>query len=367
MTEEELGQIMKEMEELAANETEEEPSDAQPPIEEVAEPASRQSPPSWSAPGAANTQAKQSSSEVMRDKLKTKKKRQLKRKATKRNESPPATTAGGAYYGGDIDREKRDAFHHQQQQRQTQKQSSRSRSSARRSKMASMSNSRFQELEDRLSENTRINVAYAEQQLAERKEADQLRRARYVVPRHLAAPVERIVATYDDVRADLYSVLGVPRSADDFALKRQYRALALQVHPDKNPHPDAKAAFDAIQDAYDVLANPSKRCDYDKELMKMARVRSLTPRKLRKMVQEGYNNVVSQWLLAWHQFRRGEPVDELTLLKHRLHEKLTELQHFGEHLRLLPTAADRVRLVNEAWARHRWALLVVALLLPAFA
>lgn len=261
--------------------------------------------------------------------------------------------------------------------------------------MASMSNSRFQELEDRLSENTRINVAYAEQQLAERKEADQLRRARYVVPRHLAAPVERIVATYDDVRADLYSVLGVPRSADDFALKRQYRALALQVHPgkprfltrvldrtaltadclfcwlpcaaDKNPHPDAKAAFDAIQDAYDVLANPSKRRDYDKELMKMARVRSLTPRKLRKMVQEGCNNVVSQWLLAWHQFRRGEPVDELTLLKHRLHEKLAELQHFGEHLRLLPTAADRVRLVNEAWARHRWALLVVALLLPAFA
>lgn len=99
--------------------------------------------------------------------------------------------------------------------------------------MASMSNSRFQELEDRLSEKTRINVAFAEQQLAERKEADQLRRARYVIPRQLAAPVERIVATYDDVRADLYSVLGVPRSADDFALKRQYRALALQVHPGK--------------------------------------------------------------------------------------------------------------------------------------
>lgn len=99
--------------------------------------------------------------------------------------------------------------------------------------MASMSNSRFQELEDRLSEKTRINVAFAEQQLTERKESDQLRRARYVVPRHLAAPVERIVATYDDVRADLYTVLGVPRSADDFALKRQYRALALQVHPGK--------------------------------------------------------------------------------------------------------------------------------------
>lgn len=76
---------------------------------------------------------------------------------------------------------------------------------------------------------------------------------------------------------------------------------------------------------------------------------------------------MSQWLLAWHQFRRGEPVEELTLLKRRLHEKLTDLQHFGEHLRLLPTAADRMRLVNEAWARHRWALLVVALLLPAVA
>lgn len=116
-----------------------------------------------------------------------------------------------------------------------------------------------------------------------------------------------------------------------------------------------------------MLANPSKRREYDKELMKIARARSLTPCKLRKITQEGWNNVVSQWLLAWHQFRRGEPVEELALMKHRLHQKLVDMQHFGEHLRLLPTAVDRVRLVNEKWAQHRWVLLVVALLMPALA
>lgn len=220
------------MEELAASETEEELRDEQPPIDVVVEPASRQTPPSWSSNGGGDTQSKKASAEALRDKLRTKKKRQLKRIVAKRKDSPSVAT-GGAYYGGDIDREKRDAFHQQQQQRQAKQQSSRSGGGARRSKMASMSNSRFQELEDRLSEKTRINVAFAEQQLAERKEADQLRRARYVIPRHLAAPVERIVATYDDVRADLYAVLDVARSADDFALKRQYRALALQVHPGK--------------------------------------------------------------------------------------------------------------------------------------
>lgn len=62
---------------------------------------------------------------------------------------------------------------------------------------------------------------------------------------------------------DYYEVLGVSRDADDELLKRQYRKLALQVHPDKNKAPGAADAFKAIGNAYAVLSDPEKRRLYD--------------------------------------------------------------------------------------------------------
>uniref|UniRef100_A0A915BMN2 J domain-containing protein n=1 Tax=Parascaris univalens TaxID=6257 RepID=A0A915BMN2_PARUN len=63
-----------------------------------------------------------------------------------------------------------------------------------------------------------------------------------------------------------YRVLGVPRTADDSAIKKAYRKLALQWHPDKNPDnkEDAEKKFKQIAQAYEVLSDPKKRSSYDR-------------------------------------------------------------------------------------------------------
>jgi len=64
---------------------------------------------------------------------------------------------------------------------------------------------------------------------------------------------------------DYYSVLGVGRGAGDAELKKAYRTLARQHHPDKNPG-DARAEerFKEISEAYAVLSDPDKRAHYDR-------------------------------------------------------------------------------------------------------
>ncbi|XP_048884101.1 dnaJ homolog subfamily C member 18-like isoform X1 [Brienomyrus brachyistius] len=62
---------------------------------------------------------------------------------------------------------------------------------------------------------------------------------------------------------DYYEILGVGKDAGDEDLKKAYRKLALQFHPDKNCAPGATDAFKAIGNAYAVLCNPEKRKQYD--------------------------------------------------------------------------------------------------------
>jgi molecular chaperone DnaJ len=64
--------------------------------------------------------------------------------------------------------------------------------------------------------------------------------------------------------ADLYQVLGVPADADDAAIKRAFRKLAKENHPDT--HPGDKAAeerFKSVSQAYEILSDPEKRKRYD--------------------------------------------------------------------------------------------------------
>jgi len=63
---------------------------------------------------------------------------------------------------------------------------------------------------------------------------------------------------------DPYDILGVPRTVNDAEMKRVFKKLARQVHPDLNPDdPQAEAAFKEISAAYDLLSNPTSRKLYD--------------------------------------------------------------------------------------------------------
>ncbi len=65
-------------------------------------------------------------------------------------------------------------------------------------------------------------------------------------------------------KRDYYEVLGVPKDADDAALKKAYRALAKKYHPDTNQgNPEAEAKFKEASEAYAVLSDPDKRRQYD--------------------------------------------------------------------------------------------------------
>jgi molecular chaperone DnaJ len=62
---------------------------------------------------------------------------------------------------------------------------------------------------------------------------------------------------------DYYEVLGVPRDADQQAIKDAFRQLALRYHPDRNKEPGAEERFKEIAEAYAVLSDPKKRSEYD--------------------------------------------------------------------------------------------------------
>lgn len=62
---------------------------------------------------------------------------------------------------------------------------------------------------------------------------------------------------------DLYSVLGVAKDADEDAIKKAFRKLAVQYHPDKNPGKASEAKFKEINQAYEVLSDKGKRALYD--------------------------------------------------------------------------------------------------------
>ncbi len=66
------------------------------------------------------------------------------------------------------------------------------------------------------------------------------------------------------VKRDYYEVLGVPRNASDEQIKKAFRKLAFQYHPDHNREDGAEEKFKEINEAYEVLSNSDKRNHYDR-------------------------------------------------------------------------------------------------------
>ena len=65
-------------------------------------------------------------------------------------------------------------------------------------------------------------------------------------------------------KRDYYEVLGVSKSADEKEIKKAYRKLAMQYHPDRNPdNKEAEEKFKEINEAYEVLSDETKRRNYD--------------------------------------------------------------------------------------------------------
>lgn len=65
-------------------------------------------------------------------------------------------------------------------------------------------------------------------------------------------------------KRDYYEVLGVPRSAKQDDVRKAFRRLARQYHPDINKDPDAEDRFKEVNEAYEVLNDPDKRAAYDR-------------------------------------------------------------------------------------------------------
>ena len=71
---------------------------------------------------------------------------------------------------------------------------------------------------------------------------------------------------YNDmvVKRDYYEILGIDRNATDEEIKKAFRKLAFQCHPDRNKEEGATEKFKELNEAYEVLSTPDKRANYDR-------------------------------------------------------------------------------------------------------
>lgn len=110
---------------------------------------------------------------------------------------------------------------------------------------------------------------------------------------------------------DYYQILGVERSADKDELKKAYRKLAVQFHPDRNPESkEAEERFKEVAEAYAVLSDPDKRKQYDTGSLDST---VLTPEWVDTILRRDFDSERRRQAerLRREQQRRGEEYIEL--------------------------------------------------------
>jgi molecular chaperone DnaJ len=107
------------------------------------------------------------------------------------------------------------------------------------------------------------------------------------------------MASQSWIDKDFYALLGVSKSASADEIKKAYRKLAMQYHPDKNPEKASEDKFKEIGEAYSVLSDTSKRAEYD---------------KLRDAMASGYGGFPGGGRVHVQDFGFGEEFDVEDLL-----------------------------------------------------
>lgn len=187
---------------------------------------------------------------------------------------------------------------------------------------------------------------------------------RFRVARKYSRPVEVILDMTRCPEHTHYDLLGVSPTASPTEIKQAYRLKSLEVHPDKNPHPDAKVAFDALVASYELLSNEEERQRYDEKRAVVCAARN--PFKISNIklaVVETLDNAISRLLLFLARIRRGDWRDELEEATESLRalDLKRRYTNFFRHYVLLPSWPDRFALAGEQIWDQRYKLLSVLL------
>lgn len=90
-----------------------------------------------------------------------------------------------------------------------------------------------------------------------------------------------------DFEKDYYAILGLDNTATPEEIKKTYRLLAKQYHPDVNKAPNATEIFNAITEAYEILSDPRQRDEYDSHSLHGTPKRSREPGREQKNAAPG--------------------------------------------------------------------------------
>lgn len=194
-----------------------------------------------------------------------------------------------------------------------------------------------------------------------------LRYQRYNISRQYAYPIELIISQYESNAYSLYDILQLSSSSYDInediidtsILKKQYRSLALIIHPDKNPHPDAKQAFDYLQEAYDTLSSLVLRQRYNEYYKKIKKQQMMTWKKYKRCIKDMIVNTQAQWQLTKMEMKDKSLISIVFGLVQQhviqvIKEKRREVIHLLQHFSLLDVK-NKVMLYHELlFLRSRW-------------